>query len=167
MTPSWFQYIFSITPICLFWFGSAQQSLFSDLGLPSDPCTAARPSFSLSLSQPFLLLPRMWNTFCRPGIFTREFVGKTGDGGNCRGGVMRGSRLSRPLTSNASQLFYSHKQRIRAFLFALLLSIQLLLFFTFPLLLMQSAGQNHPWSPTSSESGQEHASSNNQWQEGL
>ena len=98
MAPSWFQsniYIFNEASPSLFWFGSAQRSFYSSLPI------------SLSRS-PFLPLPRMWNTFCRPGIFTREFVGKRGDGGNCRGGVMRGSRLSRPLTSNASRLFYSH-----------------------------------------------------------
>ena len=100
----------------LFWEVRCCLPEFSDLGPASDPCTAACPSFSLSRG-PFLPLPRMWNTFCRPGIFTREFVGKTGDGGNCRGGVMRGSRLSRPLTSNASHLFYSNKQRLSAFLF--------------------------------------------------
>ena len=84
---------------------------FSDLG-PAAILVEQLAHLSLSRS-PFLPLPRMWNTFCRPGIFTREFVGETGDsGGNCRGGVMRGSRLSRPLTSNASHLFYSHKQRL-------------------------------------------------------
>ena len=91
-------------------------SAFSDLGLATDPCTAC-PSLSL-LRSSFLPLPRMWNTFCWPGIFTREFVGKRGDGGNCRGGVMRGSRLSRPLTSNASK-------------FLLLLGISPLLHFPF------------------------------------
>ena len=73
---------------------------------------------SLSLAQLVFASAENVEHFLLAGIFTREFVGKRGDGGNCRGGVMRGSRLSRPLTSNASK-------------FLLLLGISPLLHFPF------------------------------------